>query len=119
MTTDGGRAPGVESRPDRSRDGGGIRVFIASLLVAGWLAAPLVLYGSLITAAPFFGELPTEAERAEASRLAVVGVALAFLAPLAAALIVRGRHPLRGVALIQLGLSLLATLAILVAAALN
>ncbi|HLT83171.1 MAG TPA: hypothetical protein VKZ83_02960 [Phototrophicaceae bacterium] len=119
MTTDGGRAPDVEDRPHRRSVGDGVRAAIASLLVAGWLAAPLVLYASLITAAPFFGELPTEAERAEASRLAVVGVALAFLAPLAAALLVRGRHPLRVVALIQLGLSLLATFAILVAAALN
>ncbi|MFW3171825.1 hypothetical protein [Geodermatophilus sp. CPCC 206100] len=57
-----------------------------ALLVLLWLAwllvPPLLLFGAAITAAPFFGETPTAAERAEAQTLTLVALLLVIGVPL-------------------------------------
>jgi len=106
---------------DRGRDRDdvrGVRLLIGSLFVAAWFFAPLLLFIAFITASPFGGG-PTEAERAEVDLLVRAAVALAFLAPVGAALVARRRHPLRVLALIELGLTLLAALLLLVVVALG
>lgn len=57
----------------------------AMLVVAAlaWaLGTPVLGYGSMIAAAPFFGDVPTPAEQAAATRLAVAAAGCGFAAPL-------------------------------------
>jgi hypothetical protein len=76
------------------------------LLLLSWLATPVLAYGGMIISAPFFGELPSPDERAESTRLWVLAVLTAFVAPALAALTAGPSRPLRRLALIELGISL-------------
>lgn len=84
-------------------------------LVLSWLATPVLAYGAMITATPFFGELPTADERAESTRLLLLAGFTAFVAPGLAA-ITGGRSPLRTVALVELGISVAVVAALLLLA---
>jgi hypothetical protein len=57
-----------------------------ALLVLLWLAwllvPPVLLFGAAITAAPFFGELPTAAEQSQAGALTLVALVLVVAVPL-------------------------------------
>src|SRR5690606_3568050 len=54
------------------------------LLLGVWLlATPVLAYGAMITAAPFFGEQPTPAEQGSALRLALAAVGTGLGAPAA------------------------------------
>jgi hypothetical protein len=89
-----------------------VLAILSFCLVLSWLATPVLAYAGMITAAPFFGELPTPDERAESTRLALLAGFTAFVAPALAA-ITSGRSPLRTVALIELGISGAAVAALL------
>lgn len=53
---------------------------LMALAVLGWITVPPILaYGGLIAAAPFFGEIPTAADQADSTRL-WVGAATALVA---------------------------------------
>jgi hypothetical protein len=92
-----------------------VRTVFASLLVVSWLATPVLAYGGMIVGAPFFGELPTPAERAESTRLLVFAGLTAFVAPALAAT-VAWRSPVRTLALVELGISVVVVVALLVLA---
>jgi hypothetical protein len=66
--------------------GGRPRRAPTALLVLLWLTwllvPPVLLFGAAITAAPFFGEAPTSAERSQAGALTLVAVVLVIAVPL-------------------------------------
>lgn len=82
-----------------------MRAAVAALLVLAWLAGPVLAYGAMITATPFFGEMPTPEEQREAASLAIAAAVLAFGAPvLAWALAGRG-SALRVVAAVEMAVT--------------
>jgi hypothetical protein len=95
--------------------GQAVLTFLTVLLVLSWLATPVLAYGGMITGAPFFGELPSPQERAESTRLWVLAGFTAFGAPALAAVTARRSRPLRTVALVELGISVAVTVALMLA----
>ena len=86
------------------------------LLLGVWLlATPVLAYGAMITAAPFFGEQPTPAEQGSALRLALAAVGTGLGAPaagLVVALAARRRRAAIATA-VALGVTVLALVALL------
>ncbi|GAB2623227.1 hypothetical protein GCM10027067_39320 [Pseudactinotalea suaedae] len=74
---------------------------LAGILLVAWISWPVLGYGALITAAPFFGELPTRQQQEAASRLALAAVGVGLLGPVVGfALAGRGSR-LRVLALVE------------------
>ena len=64
-------------RPTRTSPAALVLIWLAWVLVP-----PLLVFGGAIGSAPFFGEQPTAAERAQTTTLYLVAVALALALPL-------------------------------------
>jgi hypothetical protein len=64
-------------RPARTSSAALVLIWLAWVLVP-----PLLVFGGAMTSAPFFGEQPTAADRAESSTLYLVAAALALGLPL-------------------------------------
>jgi hypothetical protein len=94
--------------PDGGALAGTVRAAVAGVLLVAWVAWPFLAYGALITATPFFGELPTEQQRARASQLALAAVAVGLLGPGVAAVLVGRGSMLRIVAGVEVVLTLVA-----------
>lgn len=92
--------------------GSGVRTAAAGLLVVAWLAAPVLAYGAMITATPFFGELPTPEEQRDASVLALSAAALAFGAPVLAWTLAGRGSALRVVAALEVTLAVVAVVVV-------
>ena len=70
----------ADARPVRRQAGTSSAVLV--LIWLAWiLVPPLLVFGGAIGAAPFFGEQPTAAEQAEATRLYVIASVLALGLP--------------------------------------
>jgi hypothetical protein len=65
------------ARPTRTPSAVLLLIWLAWILVP-----PLLVFGGAMTSAPFFGEQPTDAELAQASRLLVAAAAVALALPL-------------------------------------
>lgn len=101
--------PGVaDPVPPPASAAAAVRTVVALLLLAAWFAWPVLGYVALITVAPFFGELPTEADQAQATRLVVLGACVGLLAPVVAYALARGSTAIRVVAVVQVVVTLVA-----------
>jgi hypothetical protein len=69
--------------------GSALALFLPLIAVAWLLVPPTLVYGSLITSAPFFGETPSAADQAEATALLRAAAATAVGLPLAGLLLSR------------------------------
>ena len=82
---------------------------VLAVLGLGWaLGTPCLLYGSMIVAAPFFGELPTAAEEQQARHLLYGALGCGFLLPVVGIVVARlaGRPGAARFFAVALGLSL-------------
>ena len=93
-----------------------VLTILSFFLVVSWLATPVLAYGGMITATPFFGELPTPEEREESTRLLLLAGLTAFVAPALAAMTGGRSRPLRTLALVELGISVAAAVTLLLLA---
>lgn len=85
--SDGDRRPG-----GRRPEAGGVAVSLglAALTLVWLVGTPVLGYGAMITAAPFFGEVPSPDQVTEAQRLGWATLGCALLAPLAGVAVAAG-----------------------------
>lgn len=76
--------PAAEAAPAGAAASVATPLLIVLLSLAWIIGTPVLLFGAAIVAAPFFGELPSPAEVAEAKRLLAAGVACGIVSPAAA-----------------------------------
>lgn len=110
MTLDGAAPGSARVRP------GLARAVLAGVLLVAWLAWPFLGYGALITATPFFGELPTPQEEATSAQLALTAIGVGVLGPVAAFVLAGRGSASRTVAVAECALTLAAVALFLVVA---
>lgn len=106
----------TEEQPSSRRTVQRVLSILTFCLVVSWLATPVLAYSAMISAAPFFGQLPTPDERAESTRLWLLAGLTAFVAPALAAITGGRARPLRTVALVELGISVAVVVTLLLLA---
>ena len=113
-------APIPPSRPSRSTSGSANTTGWFVLLWVAWVLVPLGLAGSALgNLLTFFGELPTDAEEAQARQLFLLAAAVAVAIPVVGLIMSlrAGRQGSAAAFVVAGGLSLLAAVAVVVGTA--